>query len=149
MLDVTLSCNDCNQPFVLTVREQEYFASRNIINPPIRCYECRKTKQARRAVEASQTQWLTCQDCSIQFQFTYGEQEYYASRKLSNPTRCKACRERNKTQTKSNPVNNTGQPRQMYSVICATCGIQTQVPFLPKPGRPVYCRSCYQVQRTS
>lgn len=37
--------------------------------------------------------------------------------------------------------------RQLYNVICAKCGKQTQVPFKPSGGRPVYCRDCYMEQR--
>ena len=28
-------------------------------------------------------------------------------------------------------------------VKCSDCGCQTQVPFKPTEGRPVYCRDCY------
>jgi CxxC-x17-CxxC domain-containing protein len=34
-------------------------------------------------------------------------------------------------------------PREMSDVKCADCGCQTQVPFKPTEGRPVYCRDCY------
>ncbi len=28
-------------------------------------------------------------------------------------------------------------------VICASCGVQTHVPFQPTNGKPVYCRPCF------
>lgn len=34
--------------------------------------------------------------------------------------------------------------REMHKAICADCGIETEVPFVPKPDRPVYCMECYQ-----
>lgn len=34
-------------------------------------------------------------------------------------------------------------PREMHDVTCSDCGQQTQVPFKPTEGRPVYCRECY------
>lgn len=37
-----------------------------------------------------------------------------------------------------------GEDRQMYDAVCADCGTQTQVPFKPAEGRPVYCRNCYR-----
>ena len=37
--------------------------------------------------------------------------------------------------------------RQIYSVKCAACGKQAQVPFKPSGDRPVYCRDCYMKQR--
>jgi len=41
------------------------------------------------------------------------------------------------------PTGTDQQGRQLYSVKCANCGKQTEVPFKPSGGRPVYCRECY------
>jgi CxxC-x17-CxxC domain-containing protein len=38
-------------------------------------------------------------------------------------------------------------PRKMYTITCADCGKEDQVPFKPAEGRPVYCRECYQKHR--
>ncbi|WP_342766513.1 CxxC-x17-CxxC domain-containing protein [Candidatus Hecatella orcuttiae] len=35
----------------------------------------------------------------------------------------------------------------MYPVTCSDCGVETEVPFKPTEGRPVYCRECYQKHR--
>jgi CxxC-x17-CxxC domain-containing protein len=35
---------------------------------------------------------MSCRDCGKQFTFTAGEQEFYASRGFSEPTRCGECR---------------------------------------------------------
>jgi CxxC-x17-CxxC domain-containing protein len=35
-------------------------------------------------------------------------------------------------------------PREMHKVTCSECGQETEVPFKPIEGRPVYCRDCYQ-----
>jgi len=35
-------------------------------------------------------------------------------------------------------------PREMTKVKCSDCGAETEVPFKPTEGRPVYCRDCYQ-----
>ena len=45
------------------------------------------------------------------------------------------------------PVGTDQQGRQLYSVKCANCGKQTQVPFKPIGDRPVYCRDCYMQRR--
>nr|MDO8082403.1 hypothetical protein [Candidatus Freyarchaeota archaeon] len=37
--------------------------------------------------------------------------------------------------------------REMFTVTCADCGKETQVPFKPDGVRPVYCRECYQKRR--
>ncbi len=38
-------------------------------------------------------------------------------------------------------------PREMFDAVCSDCGKQTQVPFKPTEGRPVYCRDCFQKHR--
>jgi CxxC-x17-CxxC domain-containing protein len=37
-----------------------------------------------------------------------------------------------------------GGPREMHKATCSDCGVETEVPFKPIEGRPVYCRDCYQ-----
>ena len=32
----------------------------------------------------------------------------------------------------------------MFATTCAQCGRETQVPFRPVSGRPVYCRDCFR-----
>jgi CxxC-x17-CxxC domain-containing protein len=44
-------------------------------------------------------------------------------------------------------VSGERAPREMHKVICAECGTETEVPFLPKNDRPVYCSSCYDKVR--
>ncbi len=34
-------------------------------------------------------------------------------------------------------------PREMHKVVCSDCGAETEVPFKPIEGRPVYCKECY------
>jgi len=102
-------------------------------------------------------QTLYCRDCNSEFIFTVGEQEFYASRGLTNtPSRCPECRAAQK-QTRgqrdsfggsSGGFRERATARQMYSAICASCGKETQVPFQPRGDRPVYCSECYQSQRT-
>ncbi|MCD6299193.1 MAG: hypothetical protein J7L93_01125 [Thermoplasmata archaeon] len=38
-------------------------------------------------------------------------------------------------------------PREMHKAICADCGKETEVPFKPTEGRPVYCRDCFNKRR--
>jgi CxxC-x17-CxxC domain-containing protein len=45
--DKTLICRDCNQSFVFTSGEQEFFASRGFTNDPSRCPECRAARKER------------------------------------------------------------------------------------------------------
>ncbi|MCJ7804579.1 hypothetical protein MUP35_02490 [Patescibacteria group bacterium] len=45
------------------------------------------------------------------------------------------------------PAGTDQQGRQLYSVKCANCGKQTEVPFKPSGDRPVYCRDCYMQKK--
>ena len=45
------------------------------------------------------------------------------------------------------PQFNRG-PREMHTITCADCGNEGEVPFRPTQGRPVYCRECFQKNRT-
>ncbi len=82
---------------------------------------------------------LVCRDCSKEFTFTVGEQEFYSSRGLQNdPKRCPQCRVARRERQ-----GGSGTTRQGYSAVCATCGAETTVPFEPTEERPVYCRECY------
>jgi len=83
---------------------------------------------------------LVCSDCGQEFTFTAGEQEFYSSRGLVNePKRCTECRAVRRRERR----DGYGGPRQTFSAICATCGVETTVPFEPTEGRPVYCKECY------
>ena len=88
---------------------------------------------------------LACRDCGTEFTFTAGEQEFYLARGLqSEPSRCQECRA-SKRQSRSSDY---GAPRQMHPAVCASCGIETEVPFEPRSGRPVYCRECFAKMRS-
>lgn len=102
-------------------------------------------------------QTLYCRDCNQEFTFTAGEQEFYASKGLTNsPTRCPDCRAARKQSAGQRGGSFGGrsggggyrerEPRQMYTAICASCGNEAQVPFQPREDRPVYCSDCYQSQ---
>ncbi|MBQ9992393.1 MAG: zinc-ribbon domain containing protein [Firmicutes bacterium] len=83
---------------------------------------------------------LTCKECGAEFTFSASEQEFYAEKGFQNdPARCPSCRAARKQQR-----NNVRGEREMFDVVCAECGVATQVPFKPTNDRPVYCRDCYQ-----
>ena len=44
---------------------------------------------------------LVCSDCSTQFTFTEGEQEFFRSKGFTPPTRCADCRSRRKAEKMS------------------------------------------------
>jgi len=34
--------------------------------------------------------------------------------------------------------------RELFDVVCSSCGQATKVPFQPRGDRPVYCRDCFE-----
>ena len=95
---------------------------------------------------------IQCSDCGTTFTFSAGEQEQFASRGYTNePKRCPECRQARKAQQYGNSRNSyrndshgyTPQ-RQMFPARCSECGKDTEVPFEPSSGRPVYCSDCYR-----
>ena len=92
---------------------------------------------------------LTCSDCGLNFTFTAGEQEFFASKGFVNePGRCPECRAARKQNRFGNYGGGGYRQRQRYPAVCASCGKDCEVPFEPRDGRPVYCSDCYtQVRR--
>ena len=91
---------------------------------------------------------LVCRDCNKEFVFTAEEQDFYQSHGLQNePKRCPECRTAKRRERAGAGGESFAQPRQMFAVSCAACGVETTVPFKPREGRPVYCRECYAKQK--
>lgn len=84
---------------------------------------------------------LKCADCGATFVFTAGEQVFFHERKLgSDPKRCKQCRAKRDLNARK-PVRPV---RPETRTTCAVCGSETTVPFVPRKGKPVLCRQCFQ-----
>ena len=97
---------------------------------------------------------LQCSDCGATFTFSAEEQEFFASKGFTNdPKRCPECRQARKTERYGSGGGGGGygykSRRQMFPAVCAECGKDTEVPFEPREGRPVYCSDCYNKTRTS
>jgi CxxC-x17-CxxC domain-containing protein len=97
---------------------------------------------------------LQCSDCGATFTFSAEEQEVFESRGYTNePKRCLECRQARKARQYGNSYGNGSYDyrprREMFPAVCAECGKDTQVPFQPREGRPVYCSDCYNKVRTS
>ena len=87
-----------------------------------------------------QDRTIQCADCGTSFTFTAREQEFFQSKGYVNePKRCPTCRQSRRSQR----TGNSSSPRQLYPAVCAQCGKETEVPFEPRNGRPVYCSDCY------
>jgi len=107
-----------------------------------------RDKEALGRVYADKT--IRCRDCGMDFVFSAGEQEFYASKGLMNePQRCQSCRavaKQNRALGISTGGGSNGQ-REMHAAVCAECGGQALVPFLPRNDRPVYCSNCFDKVR--
>ena len=94
---------------------------------------------------------LKCSDCSADFIFTAGEQLFFADKQFKNdPKRCKPCKARRSGHLRAiapGAVPSLPLSRLETRTRCSSCGIDTTVPFKPTQGRPVLCRSCFQLKR--
>ena len=96
-----------------------------------------------------QDKTLTCVDCGQTFVFTAGEQEFYAQKGFQNaPKRCKSCKVTKRSSGPGGGMDGGGN-RELFEVVCSSCGQKTTVPFKPTSDRPVYCRTCFQSRRAS
>jgi CxxC-x17-CxxC domain-containing protein len=100
---------------------------------------------------------LTCSDCGQQFVFSESEQSFYADRGFTEPRRCASCRAARKAERGggSGGYSSGGGygggggsgysrgPREMFPATCSNCGRETEVPFRPTTGKPVYCSDCF------
>lgn len=98
---------------------------------------------------------LTCKDCGQEFIWTSGEQEFYASRGLTNePGRCPACRAARRAGGGAGTGGGFGGrgasgPREFFTAVCSNCGGEARVPFQPRGDKPVYCSNCFEQVRPS
>jgi len=92
---------------------------------------------------------LVCKECSQEFEFTVSEQKFYKEKGFENePTRCPDCRAKRKKSTMGGRMGGGSRDhKESVSVTCSDCGKETQVPFKPVQGKPVYCRECYQTKK--
>jgi CxxC-x17-CxxC domain-containing protein len=99
---------------------------------------------------AFQDKSLQCADCGASFTFTSGEQEFFASKGYTNePKRCPTCRQSRRADRSGGSGSGFRSQRQMFPAVCAGCGKETEVPFEPRDGRPVYCSDCYSKTKSS
>jgi len=109
---------------------------------------------------------LTCADCGQTFTFTASEQDFYAERGFTEPRRCPSCRAARKAARNADGGYGGGYsaggaysaggygdsgprrgPREMFPATCSSCGQETEVPFRPTSGKPVYCSTCFAQRR--
>jgi len=87
---------------------------------------------------------IRCLGCQAAFPFSVGEQEFFASRGLTEPKRCPACRRANKERRLEQDLGGDEPGGRLFTATCAACGGEARVPFEPRRDRPVYCSDCYR-----
>ncbi|HEY4009972.1 MAG TPA: zinc-ribbon domain containing protein [Acidobacteriaceae bacterium] len=94
---------------------------------------------------------LKCSDCGNEFVFTAGEQLFFFDKQFKNdPKRCKLCKAKRAglgRTASGNGAMTLPLSRTETRTKCSACGVETTVPFKPTQGRPVLCRSCFQLKR--
>ena len=103
-----------------------------------------------------QDKTLACQDCGQEFTFSAEDQQYHAEKGYTNePKRCPSCRQNRRADRGGGygggggGGGGYGGQREMHPAVCANCGKDTQVPFVPRGDRPVYCSDCFSKQPSS
>jgi CxxC-x17-CxxC domain-containing protein len=133
MSERTLTCRDCGQEFVFTTGEQEFYQQRGFSDPQ-RCPACRQARKSQRNQSGG----------SGYSSGGYSSGGYgndgggYSSGGYSS----------------GNGGGGGGggyssAPRQLFPATCSECGQQTEVPFNPTPGKPVFCRDCFQSRKAA
>jgi CxxC-x17-CxxC domain-containing protein len=128
--DKTLTCRDCGVDFVFTAGEQEFYAQKGFTNEPTRCPSCRK---ARKTGGGGGRSYSGDRDDSYGGGGRGGYSDSYSDRGGSG----------------GGGRGGFGGEREMHTAVCASCGGEAKVPFVPRGDKPIYCSNCFQQQRRS
>jgi CxxC-x17-CxxC domain-containing protein len=127
MSDKTLTCRDCGQQFVFTAGEQAFYQERGFSEPQ-RCPNCRAARKAQRSSGGGYD--------SGGYGGGYSSSSYGGGYSSGGGG-----------YSGGGGGGYSSGPRQMYPATCSNCGKPTEVPFLPRTDKPVYCRECFQERR--
>ena len=133
--DKTLVCVDCGNDFIFTAGEQEFYSQKGFTNEPRRCPTCRQSKKSQRNEGGSRVS------------YGGGSRDSYGGGSSSRDSYGGGAR--SSSYGSSRDGGAAGGQREMFEAVCAECGKTTTVPFKPTQGRPVYCRDCFQSQRSN
>jgi CxxC-x17-CxxC domain-containing protein len=98
---------------------------------------------------------LTCVECNAIFTFSADDQQFHADKGYTEPRRCPACRAARRAgrdggyssgsfgDSSYGSGGSYRAPREMHPAVCAQCNKDTEVPFLPRGDKPVYCSDCF------
>jgi CxxC-x17-CxxC domain-containing protein len=98
---------------------------------------------------------LTCRLCSASFEFTTGEQDFYAKKGFtSEPSRCPECRQAAARgadggyTAEQREAGTEQEERELFAAVCSECGHATRVSAHLALGEgPIYCSECFATRR--
>ncbi len=120
------TCAACSKPFNVPAAERQFRGDRGLTDPSD-CPDCRRTLRAARNSELIS---LYQRSDALSFGESRRPPERGGGRGQS--------------------PSSGGRPKvtqQRYNTVCAACGAETQVPFVPRGDRPVYCRDCFNARK--
>ena len=124
--DRAITCRDCGNEFTFSAGEQQFYADRGLTNEPGRCQDCRSAAKSNRGGGGGGR--------SGGGGYSGGGGGGGGGGGYSSGGG-------------GGGGGYNSAPREMFTVNCADCGRETQVPFRPTGARPVYCRNCFQNHR--
>ncbi len=119
------ACVACGESFEVPIAEQEFRREKAVADPS-ECPDCRRTLRAARNSEII---GLYQRSDALAF----GESSLSPDRSVPR--------------SQSGPGGRSKVTQQRYNTVCAACGSETQVPFVPRGDRPVYCRDCFNARK--
>jgi CxxC-x17-CxxC domain-containing protein len=126
--DKNLTCSDCGEQFVFTERDQEFYAQRGFTEPK-RCASCRAIKKAQHDSGSGGS---------------YGSSGGYGG---SSGGYGGSSGGYGGSSGGYGGSSGSRGPREMFDATCSNCHKDTQVPFRPTQGKPVYCNECFAARR--
>ena len=94
-----------------------------------------------------QEKTLRCSNCGDTFTFRVDELEYFLRGHIYEPKRCPDCLQAENLSLSENSGYIFIPVPQSYHVVCADCGKETEVPFIPRQDNPVYCDDCHRKEK--
>ncbi len=62
-IDRTLTCRECDKPFIWTAGEQQFYHEKGLVNIPVRCSSCRAARKAKLGLQERAQTEVTCAEC--------------------------------------------------------------------------------------
>ncbi len=118
-------CTTCGGQFVVPAAEARFRMDRGL-EAPVQCTSCRGASRASRNIDL-----LALYERADSLSLHEGG----------------STNARSATEGRSRGPRRAGVTQQRYATVCAACGSDTTVPFVPRGDRPVFCRDCFNARK--